>query len=221
MLGWAASTHYLPLIGYLAVGPGIVGHTGGRVNERAGAQWGRGSRANGAAEPSPMHALKPAVRSAPLAAAPLASPAPGFNTLLRHLDPLIISLACNLEPLIGSLLGYAAGVVPPPGAWTYLGGALIMLSTAVVSLASHRREQRQRQQEQQVAAGKDGGGSAAAAAAAADGEEAPLVAATAAAADIVRPPWRSDSAAEGSWGRLPGQPEQQRGALPPDRPSVP
>jgi hypothetical protein len=65
----------------------------------------------------------------------------GFNTLLRYLDPLIISLACNMEPLIGSLLGWAVGVVTAPGAWTYAGGSLVMASTLVVSLASHRREQ--------------------------------------------------------------------------------
>ena len=65
----------------------------------------------------------------------------GFNTLLRYLDPLIISLACNMEPLIGSLLGWAAGVVTAPGAWTYAGGGLVMASTLMVSLASHRREQ--------------------------------------------------------------------------------
>lgn len=45
-----------------------------------------------------------------------------------------------MEPLLGSLIGWAGGVVPPPGPWTYGGGALIMGSTAVVSLASHRRE---------------------------------------------------------------------------------
>eukprot|EP00887_Chlorella_sp_A99_P004332 scaffold15.g4332.t1 len=91
VFGWAASPHYLPLVLYLAVGPGIVGHT-------------------------------------------------GFNSLLRYLPPLVISLACNLEPLIGSLLGWAAGVASTPGPWTYCGGALIMGSTALVSVASSRRE---------------------------------------------------------------------------------
>lgn len=159
VLGWAASAHYAPLTGYLAVGPGIVGHT-------------------------------------------------GLNTLLKHLDPLIISLACNLEPLIGSLLGYAAGVVPRPGPWTWAGGGLLMVSTAVVSLASHRREQRERRLELEQA-GSTGGGSAA------DGEQAPLVADAAAAGSA----WRSDSAAEGSWGRLPGQQRQRegQGGEPPDQ----
>lgn len=71
----------------------------------------------------------------------------GFNTLLRYLSPLVISLACNLEPLLGSLFGWAAGVVAAPGPWTFVGGSLVMLSTAVVSLASHRREQQQASRE--------------------------------------------------------------------------
>lgn len=29
LLGWAGDMHYLPLVLYLAIGPGIVGHTGG------------------------------------------------------------------------------------------------------------------------------------------------------------------------------------------------
>ena len=29
VLGWAGDLHYLPFVAYLAVGPGIVGHTGG------------------------------------------------------------------------------------------------------------------------------------------------------------------------------------------------
>lgn len=77
----------------------------------------------------------------------------GFNTLLRYMDPLLISLACNMEPLIGSLLGWALGLVAPPGAWTYVGGGLVLASTCVVSLASHCREKRQ-------AAADKGGGAA-------------------------------------------------------------
>ena len=74
-------------------------------------------------------------------------PPAGFNTLLRHLDPLIISLACNMEPLLGSLMGWAAGVLTAPGAWTYVGGGLVLASTATVSIASHRREKRQASKE--------------------------------------------------------------------------
>lgn len=55
--------------------------------------------------------------------------------------------ACNLEPLLGSLLGWAVGVVTAPGPWTYVGGALVLASTATVSIASHRREKRQASKE--------------------------------------------------------------------------
>ncbi|KAL4418952.1 hypothetical protein ABPG77_001774 [Micractinium sp. CCAP 211/92] len=94
VFGWV-SPSYLPYVLYLAVVPGIVGHT-------------------------------------------------GFNTLLKYMDPLVISLSCNLEPLIGSLLGWAAGVVSPPSAMTYVGGALVMASTFVVSYAAHMREKQHR-----------------------------------------------------------------------------
>ena len=58
-----------------------------------------------------------AVGCRPCRSLQLPLPHSGFNTLLRYMDPLIISLACNLEPLIGTLLGWAAGMVAPPGAW--------------------------------------------------------------------------------------------------------
>jgi hypothetical protein len=65
--------------------------------------------------------------------------AAGFNTLLRYMPPLIITLGCNMEPLLGSLLGWVAGVMAPPGAWTYGGGVLVMASTVAVTLAAHYR----------------------------------------------------------------------------------
>lgn len=42
--------------------------------------------------------------------------------LLRWMDPLLISLALNLEPLVGSVIGYFLGVASAPGVWTYAGG---------------------------------------------------------------------------------------------------
>lgn len=64
---------------------------------------------------------------------------PGFNTLLRYMQPLIITLGCNVEPLIGSMLGWAVGVMAAPGAWTYVGGVLVMVSTVQVTVAAHFR----------------------------------------------------------------------------------
>ncbi|GIM12972.1 hypothetical protein Vretimale_16154 [Volvox reticuliferus] len=91
VFGWLRSSHYAPWVLYLALGPGIVGHT-------------------------------------------------GFNTLLRYLSPLTVALAFQLEPLVGSVIGWAAGVMQPPGGLTYGGGMLVIAATVWVTLASTARE---------------------------------------------------------------------------------
>lgn len=65
----------------------------------------------------------------------------GINALLKYMNPLIITLVLNVEPLVGSVMGYLLGVAPAPGIFTYLGGLLILASTGVVSLASNKREE--------------------------------------------------------------------------------
>lgn len=152
VFGWVDPS-YLPYVLYLAVVPGIVGHTGGPAGQAGMAPPTRRpllhpSRSRllslapiACPQGITFHAVL-ARRHAPARASPLL-PWPGFNTLLKYLDPLVISLPCNLEPLIGSLLGWAAGVVSPPGGLTYAGGALVVASTLVVSYASHMREKRQ------------------------------------------------------------------------------
>ena len=124
VFGWACSRHYLPFVLYLGIVPGIVGVSRGAVCILA-----RRSKPGGA---YPLLTLPPPALTAPQHT--------GFNTLLRYLSPLVVSLCCNLEPLFGSLLGWAAGVVAPPSTWTYAGGGLVMLSTGIVCVASHRRE---------------------------------------------------------------------------------
>ncbi len=52
----------------------------------------------------------------------------------------MVTLALNLEPLIGSIIGFLMGVASPPGVWTYAGGACLLVATAVVSIAADRRE---------------------------------------------------------------------------------
>lgn len=64
----------------------------------------------------------------------------GLNALLRHFPPLIITLVLNMEPLVGSVMGWVAGVQAAPGAFTYLGGGLVFVSTAIVTWASSARE---------------------------------------------------------------------------------
>lgn len=67
----------------------------------------------------------------------------GINLLLKYLNPLVITLTLNLEPLLGSVLGYLMMVSPPPGIVTYVGGFIILLSTGIVSVATQHREDRE------------------------------------------------------------------------------
>jgi drug/metabolite transporter (DMT)-like permease len=62
---------------YLALGPGIVGHT-------------------------------------------------GFNFLLRFVSPFLVSMAFPLEPIVGSVLAWMAGLSPVPSALTWVGGAIMV-----------------------------------------------------------------------------------------------
>ena len=84
VFGWGALA-WLPYIAFLALGPGMVGHT-------------------------------------------------GINAVLRWLPPLVISVSVVLEPLIGSLLGWALGTTSVPGIWTWLGGPLLIAGVLLVSL---------------------------------------------------------------------------------------
>ena len=54
---------------------------------------------------------------------------------------LLVSLALTLEPLVGTLIGWAIGVAQVPGVWTYSGGAVLLGSTAIVVVAGDRRQQ--------------------------------------------------------------------------------
>ncbi|MEE3083637.1 MAG: DMT family transporter [Candidatus Thermoplasmatota archaeon] len=88
-IGWADPTWLLP-VAYLALGPGLAGHT-------------------------------------------------GINASLKWLPPLVISVAVVLEPLIGSLLGWAIGVESVPGMWTWFGGPFMVVGTALAIIGSHHR----------------------------------------------------------------------------------
>lgn len=94
--GWLESPH-MPTVVYLAVVPGILGHT-------------------------------------------------GINTLLKYLHPLLLTLSLTLEPLVGSVIGWACGLAHAPGMYTWIGGAILMASTVLVVVAGHRREQAQKLQ---------------------------------------------------------------------------
>lgn len=94
VVGWLCSRHYAPYVVYLAVVPGIIGHT-------------------------------------------------GFNTVLKYVSPLMVSLAIQLEPMLGSVIGWLLGVMTAPGTFTYLGGAIVLVSTVIVTVSTARREAKQ------------------------------------------------------------------------------
>ena len=53
---------------------------------------------------------------------------------LAHLPPLIVSVSLLLEPLLGSLIGWALGEQGVPSAWTALGGSLLLMGVAAITV---------------------------------------------------------------------------------------
>ncbi len=84
--GWL-SISWIAYFAYLALGPGLAGHT-------------------------------------------------GINAVLRWIPPLIISMVLILEPVIGSVIGWAFGVDSIPGTWTLVGGGLMVAGLALVTIES-------------------------------------------------------------------------------------
>ncbi|GBF99716.1 drug Metabolite transporter superfamily [Raphidocelis subcapitata] len=64
----------------------------------------------------------------------------GFNTLLKYLSSLTISLAIQLEPLFGPVIGWAIGVASAPSPATWAGGAAVLAATCVVLASAARRQ---------------------------------------------------------------------------------
>eukprot|EP00882_Tetradesmus_deserticola_P022745 GHRQ01024691.1.p1 GENE.GHRQ01024691.1~~GHRQ01024691.1.p1 ORF type:complete len:425 (+),score=136.30 GHRQ01024691.1:465-1739(+) len=67
----------------------------------------------------------------------------GFNTVLRYVSPLAVSLAVQFEPVVGPFLGWATGVSPAPGLYTYIGGSIMMVATIGATVASALRQQQE------------------------------------------------------------------------------
>ncbi|HJN55610.1 MAG TPA: DMT family transporter [Candidatus Poseidoniales archaeon] len=57
-----------------------------------------------------------------------------INGAMRHIQPLVISVALTFEPIIGSIIGWTMGVADLPGSWTVMGGALMITGTILVIL---------------------------------------------------------------------------------------
>jgi hypothetical protein len=67
----------------------------------------------------------------------------GFNTVLRYVSPLIVSLAVQFEPVVGPFIGWATAVSPAPGLFTYIGGGIIMAATVGATVAAALRQQKE------------------------------------------------------------------------------
>ena len=65
----------------------------------------------------------------------------GINAVLRWLPALIISMTLVMEPVIGSLIGWAIGADVMPGGWTWLGGLLMVFGTMLVTLGIETQEE--------------------------------------------------------------------------------
>eukprot|EP00879_Flechtneria_rotunda_P014854 GHRR01015519.1.p2 GENE.GHRR01015519.1~~GHRR01015519.1.p2 ORF type:complete len:159 (+),score=47.53 GHRR01015519.1:1384-1860(+) len=65
----------------------------------------------------------------------------GFNTVLKYMSPLMVSLAVQFEPVIGPFLGWLAGVAAAPGTFTWIGGGIVLLATAGAIVATAKRQQ--------------------------------------------------------------------------------
>lgn len=56
------------------------------------------------------------------------------NLSLARLPSLVVSVSLLLEPVVGSLIGYAAGVQDVPHAWTFVGGAILLVGAGMVTV---------------------------------------------------------------------------------------
>lgn len=61
------------------------------------------------------------------------------NLAVKHISPLLISVSCLSEPLLGSLLGYAIGVQGVPGAMTAIAAPLLILGGVLVNLGERKK----------------------------------------------------------------------------------
>lgn len=62
-----------------------------------------------------------------------------LNYLLKHLSPLVVSIAVTLEPAVGSVIGWAWGLESPPGVSTWFGGVIMLASLVAVAYGHHHR----------------------------------------------------------------------------------
>lgn len=61
-----------------------------------------------------------------------------INYLLKIMSPLLISVFLNLEPIIGSLIGYGFGLQGTPTVWTFVGGVMIVVGNIMVTITEFK-----------------------------------------------------------------------------------
>ncbi|CAM6120098.1 unnamed protein product [Calypogeia fissa] len=67
----------------------------------------------------------------------------GYSFVLRYSSPLVMPTGLSLQPVIGSLIGWAVGLYPIPGMTTILGGTVTLGGTLFVSCASAKEKEHQ------------------------------------------------------------------------------
>ena len=60
----------------------------------------------------------------------------GLNTCLRYTPPLVVSTSVTMEPIIGSLIGYAIFDSGLPGFWTWIGGPILIAGIILVIIGT-------------------------------------------------------------------------------------
>eukprot|EP01112_Ceratiomyxa_fruticulosa_P003030 TRINITY_DN13439_c0_g2_i1.p2 TRINITY_DN13439_c0_g2~~TRINITY_DN13439_c0_g2_i1.p2 ORF type:complete len:193 (+),score=33.70 TRINITY_DN13439_c0_g2_i1:873-1451(+) len=71
----------------------------------------------------------------------------GLNTILKYIDPIVISVLLLLEPPVGAVIGWIAGVSGLPALFTFLGGPLIIAGCLLVILSAYKRTSKEATEE--------------------------------------------------------------------------
>ena len=57
---------------------------------------------------------------------------------LQYVLPLVFSIVCLFESVIGSVMGWAAGVQRVPTAWTFVSGFILLVGALMVTLGDRK-----------------------------------------------------------------------------------
>jgi len=74
----------------------------------------------------------------------------GINYVLKHLQPLIVSVTLLTEPVLGSFIGFFLKVADIPGLYTFLGTPIIFFGLILVTVSAARRERQLAQQSVEI-----------------------------------------------------------------------